>query len=374
MPAGGTAFPLGGGFLGGGLAGGLNVTLNASPSSAAAGQVVTFFYRASPPAVAPPFASITNVSMAYGDGSFDSGNTGGPGQTVTGSFTHVYNFPGTFTATLSANASNGGSGSAVATVYVGGGGGGGGVVSVSVNASPTVVSVNQPVYISYSATTSAIGIGFPTVRSMLISYGDGSAPLPLNPPSGSVSYSYSSPGYYTVTVTATDTNGNQGQGTTAVQVYGGPGPGPAPIPPPGPPPSPGFSVNYPAGWNLVAAPNGTSIPNTSGPLYTWQAGYGAYQSAFSTQAGWGYWAYLPTGGSVSYPYTGPQTITRALQPGQFVMIGNSSSSPATVYGADIVYTYSPYSGYQQTTFLQPGQGAWAFSFSGGNATITSPGP
>jgi PKD repeat protein len=425
--------------------------------------VVTFFYSATPPAVAPPFARITSISVNYGDGSGDTGNTGSPGQQVSGSLTHVYSSPGSYTVTLSANASNGGFGSATTTVFITGGGGGGGTVSVSVSPSSTSVQVGQSVSFSYSATTSSVGIGFPTIRSMLISYGDGSAPLPLNPPSGVVQYSYSSPGTYTVLVTATDSNGNQGQATTFVQVSGGfvppsfqppsnvfilnapslapvgqavtfqaatavvnnPGasirsyswsfgdgttgfgqsvshafssPGTytitltvtdstgasaqnsttisispnAPLPPP--PSVPGVTVTYQSGWNLVAGPTGSTINGASNPLYTWQSGFTSYQTAFTAQAGFGYWAFFTTPVTVTIPFTGVQSITKALQPSQFIMIGNSSSSPATVTGADIVYAYNPVSGYQPTTTLQPGQGAWALSFAGGLVTISSPGP
>jgi PKD repeat protein len=438
-------------------AGGVNASLTASTPSAAIGQPVTFTYQASPPAVAPPFPSITSVIVNYGDGQSDNAGSGFPGQPVQGAFTHIYVTPGSYTATLTVTASNGGTGFDSAFVTVGGGSGPIGGVQVSVNSFPSVAAVGQPVSFTYSATPSST-FPFPSIRSMLISYGDGGAPLPLNPPSGSVSYTYRSPGFYNVLVTATDSNGGQGQATTSVQVAGG-----GPIPPinnppsnvaiinpptqaiagqpvafnaatafvntpgaviasytwnysdggsdfgqsvthvfasPGtyqvtltvtdstgasaqdfssivvssgaPPPAPGISVTYQSGWNLVAAPTGSTIPS-SGPLYTFQNGNTAYQTVQSTQAGFGYWAFFNSPTTVTIPFTGPQTITRALQPGQFIMIGNSSSSTATVTGADIVYIFSPATNYTQTTTLQPGQGAWAMSFNGGNVTIASTG-
>jgi PKD repeat protein len=441
------------------LAGGVNASLTPSTSNPAVGQPVTFAYTASPPAVAPPFPSITSVFIDYGDGSSDNGAGGFSGQSVSGAFSHVYTFPGSYTATLTVRASNGASGGDSAFISVSGGGGGGvpGALNVTVNSFPQVVSVGQPVSITYSATPPAI-FPAPFIRSMLISYGDGSAPLPLNPPSGSVSRTYTSPGFYNVLVTATDSIGNQGQGMTSVQVTGG-----GPVPPinnppsnvvilnppsqalvgspvtfnaatafvntpgaviasyqwtysdggsdfgqsathvfssPGsftvtltvtdstgasasdfatvavsggaPPPAPGVSVTYQSGWNLIAAPPGTTIP-FSGPLYTFQNGNTAYQTVQNTQAGFGYWAFFNSPATITIPFTGPQTITRALQPGQFIMIGNSSTSTATVTGADIVYIYSPATNYTQTTVLQPGQGAWAMAFNGGNVTITSTG-
>jgi PKD repeat protein len=439
--------------------GGVNASLTASTPSAGVGQTVIFTYTASPPAVAPPFPSITLVSVNYGDGTSDNVGGGAPGQPVSGVFAHVYNLPGSYTATLNVAASNGASGGDSAFVMVGGGGGGGvpGALNVTVNAFPQSVSVGQPVTFTYSATPPAVAPPFPVIRSMLIGYGDGTSPLPLNPPSGSVSYTYRNPGFYNVLVTATDSIGGSGQATTSVQVTGG---GTPPINnPPGnvaiinpptqaivgqpvsfnaatafvntpgaviasytwtysdggsdfgqsvthaftspgtftvtltvtdstgasaqdfasvvvsggtPPPAPGVSVTYQSGWNLIAAPPGTSIP-FSGPLYTWQTGSTVYQQTQTTQSGFGYWAFFNAPATVTIPFTGPQTITRSLQPGQFIMIGNSSSSPATVAGADIVYVYSAATNYTQTTVLQPGQGAWALSNNGGNVTITSTG-
>ncbi len=252
------------------FAGGLNATLTVSPSSAAAGQVVTFSYSVAPPAVAPPFPSITSVQMSYGDGQADIGNTGGSGQTVTGVVTHVYSSPGTYTATLTATASNGSSGTAVAIVSVSGGGGG--TVSVSVNASPGVANVGQPVVFTYSATPS-FGIGFPQIRSMLINYGDG-APLPLTPPSGTVSHTYAASGTYTVVVTATDSSGGSGQASTLVQVAQRPTP-PLVI-------SAGASMTGTAGTPLTF---GATVSGAVSPTVTWSFGDGTTGSGlFTTHA------------------------------------------------------------------------------------------
>src|SRR5438552_1355512 len=98
--------------------GGLNLQFSASPTTQQAGQTVTFSYSASPPAVAPPFASITNVAIDFGDGQSTTGNTGSAGQTVTGTVTHAYTNPGAYTARLSAQASNGGQSSTTTSVTI----------------------------------------------------------------------------------------------------------------------------------------------------------------------------------------------------------------------------------------------------------------
>src|SRR5207237_123335 len=83
------------------LPGGTNLTLTPSTTSATADQLVTFDYRASPPAVAPPFASITSLTLDFGDGTTaDLSGSSSPGQTVTGSTTHSYAKAGSYTAVL----------------------------------------------------------------------------------------------------------------------------------------------------------------------------------------------------------------------------------------------------------------------------------
>jgi hypothetical protein len=53
------------------------------------------------------------------------------------------------------------------------------------------------------------------------------------------------------------------------------------------------------------------------------------------------------------------------------MIGDPSGvAPATVAGADVVYAYDPANGYQLTTTVLQGQGAWAMSESGGTISVT----
>lgn len=245
------------------LAGGTNLTLTPSTTTPQAGDLVTFTYRASPPAVAPPFASITSLMLDFGDGTTaDLTSSFGAGETVNGTTTHAYASPGSYTAILTASASNGGSGRTTANLTVSGGGAG-----------------------------------------------------PL---------------------------------------VGG-----------------GIKVTYPAGWNLVAIPPNTQIPGPLGPVYTWQAGDTAYETVQNPQQGQGYWVYFNTATTATLSSGSPQTFSTRLPAGQYIMVGNPGSFPATVRGADVVYAYDPASGYKQTTTLAPGQGAWVLSNSGGTVTISN---
>lgn len=526
-----------------GIAGALSVNLTASPQNAATGQAVSFSYSASAPAVAPPFPSIVSATISFGDGT--SANVGGGfGGSVSGTTTHVYTSGGFYTASFTASDSLGDSNSTTASVQV-------------ASSQPPVVSVSvpfasvtagQPVTISYSVS-SGIGIGFPSIGSVLISFGDGSSPLPLNGTNSSIQHTYASPGSYNVVVTATsggqqgvgnatvtvasaafppvvtltaspqqvpagqsvnfvgsvvsatpgatttsatilfgdgqsqapqftgagfiaqhvysspgtytatlsvsDTTGQTGQTSATISVVqptisgqppanvqivnaattgtvgqsvsflaatataqntgasiasyswswgdGGTGVGQtashvysaagtytvtltvtdttgasanasssitiaSPLPP-------GITVNLPTGWNLVGGPNGAIVTGNSGPLYTFQAGDAAYeviQSGTPLRAGFGYWAYLPTGGTITLPTANPQVVNTALPASQNIMIGNPGNSTATVSGSDSVVIFDPVANkYVPTTTLAPGQGAWATSSGGGTATITN---
>ncbi len=136
----------------------------------------------------------------------------------------------------------------------------------------------------------------------------------------------------------------------------------------------GMTVTYPSGWSVVAGPSGTVLTGSANPLYTYQAGDTNYESITTgtpLTPGQGYWAYFASSASSPLALAGPQTQTIPLPAGQWVMIGNPGDGSASVSGADVVYGYSG-AGYQLTTSLAPGQGAWAISFGGGSVTITSP--
>jgi hypothetical protein len=145
-----------------------------------------------------------------------------------------------------------------------------------------------------------------------------------------------------------------------------------------PPPTNGITVATVAGWNLVGGPTGTVATGSIGPLYTFQAGDTAYEvvpTGTALTAPRGYWAYFNAPGTMTLPVVSLQTQTVTLPASQWVMIGNPGNTPATVTGADTVYSYNPAittgSPYTATTTLLPGQGAWAISISGGTATVAN---
>ncbi len=129
------------------------------------------------------------------------------------------------------------------------------------------------------------------------------------------------------------------------------------------------AVTYTPGWNLVAGPSGSHLNGAVDPIYTLQPADTDYESFPADTAlvgGQGYWAYFPNGGGIDFA---PGTRTYSVRPPahQFVMVGNpSATGDATVGGAEAVYLYSPSSGYQLTSVIPAGQGAWA----AGLATIT----
>lgn len=128
------------------------------------------------------------------------------------------------------------------------------------------------------------------------------------------------------------------------------------------------------GWNLVAYPNGV----VSTPAYTLQSGDTGYEVAKPGTVltpGFGYW--VQTSNPSAIPLSdGRSSVTIFAQAGQPILVGDPSGVlPATVVGADVLMTYDPYNGYQYISdnTLQPGQAAYAISFSGGQLTLASQG-
>jgi hypothetical protein len=131
---------------------------------------------------------------------------------------------------------------------------------------------------------------------------------------------------------------------------------------------------YGAGWNLIAAPAGTDLSGATGPLYTLQpgdSGYQTVQQSTGTLTGLGYWADFSATATVGLAAGSNAPYSVDAPAGQFVMIGDpSGTEPATVSGADDVWTYTPPTGYVQSARLTPGQGAFAVSLGGGTITVT----
>jgi hypothetical protein len=127
----------------------------------------------------------------------------------------------------------------------------------------------------------------------------------------------------------------------------------------------GVSVTYKTGWNLISAPAGTDLSAVEGPLQHWLPTAGSYEATdprVGTQTGNGYWAYFANDSSVTLAAGLSGGGHYNVAAGKYAMIGDPSGTlPASVTGAEVVYTYDPVNGYQQTTTLQPGQGAWALS-------------
>lgn len=154
------------------------------------------------------------------------------------------------------------------------------------------------------------------------------------------------------------------------------------IPPPNPAGSDCRGTPVPAGWNLVSGGVASRVNLNVGPLYTLPPGASDYQATSPSRdlpATGGYWVFFPTATNV-YAGCGPRSfiIPRdTLQPSVvptgagWAMVGDPLPvDPVTVSGTDVLYTYDATQGYQEAAVLQPGQGAWAYSASGGDITFT----
>ena len=136
----------------------------------------------------------------------------------------------------------------------------------------------------------------------------------------------------------------------------------------------GMIVKYTAGWNIVGGPTGTLLNLPPDALFTFQAGDTADEVLPTRQAlkaGVGYWDSSSQDHTEILRVTDPQTVTVSLPAGQFVLVADPGSTPATVSGADEVLTYDPANGYQKTTTIMPGHGAFAFSSGGALITIVN---
>jgi hypothetical protein len=100
------------------IPGTVDTSLQVSPAQTTAGGTVYFTYSATPPTVSPPFPSITNLVLDYGDGNIDVITPGSPGLTVTGTVPHTYAQRGIYAATLRAIDSDGNLGASAAITAV----------------------------------------------------------------------------------------------------------------------------------------------------------------------------------------------------------------------------------------------------------------
>jgi hypothetical protein len=92
------------------------------------------------------------------------------------------------------------------------------------------------------------------------------------------------------------------------------------------------------------------------------------------QQGWSYWVDFPTATTLTLAPTQTAAVVTTLPAGQWVLVGNPGSSVVTASGADAsLFTYTAGAGYQQVTALNPGQGGWVLSPSGGFLTLSSSG-
>jgi hypothetical protein len=119
---------------------------------------------------------------------------------------------------------------------------------------------------------------------------------------------------------------------------------------------------------------GTSVTGAIGNEYTYQSGDSDYETLAPgqpMQVGEGYWAYYSSAATGTLPAVGAQTFSVFLPAGQWVMLGNPGSTPATVTGADNLVVYDPSGNtYVPATTLAPGQGGWAISLNGAAVTVS----
>jgi hypothetical protein len=137
----------------------------------------------------------------------------------------------------------------------------------------------------------------------------------------------------------------------------------------------GTTVHYGSGWNIVSVPTGTTITGASGSLLSASPAVDGYLDEASNTAigGRAYWAFFPTATDIPLGPTAATYTQLHLRADHFALIGNPSTTQTLpINGADAAFTYDPQLGYQQTTQLQPGQGAFVLSHAGGWVSVGTP--
>lgn len=140
----------------------------------------------------------------------------------------------------------------------------------------------------------------------------------------------------------------------------------------GPAAASGRTAMFHAGYNLVGVPGGTALGAASVFAFDPQANSYRDASAETLVGGHGYWAFFDAEAVMPLPAGSNATVTLNALAGAWQLLGNpSGTQPALVAGADQLFAFDPAAGqYLAVTMLQPGQGAWALSRSGGAITIT----
>ena len=132
------------------------------------------------------------------------------------------------------------------------------------------------------------------------------------------------------------------------------------------------SVQYAAGWNLVAAPSGTVLDQAAGQQFTYGTASNAYRVVRSGEiiGGRSYWAYFPTDTTLALGATPADAALVSAPANQWVLMGNPSvTETLAIQGADVALTYDPATGYRPATALKPGQGAFVMSRAGGDIML-----
>ncbi len=144
---------------------------------------------------------------------------------------------------------------------------------------------------------------------------------------------------------------------------------------PASPDAPPETVTYAAGWNLIGVPDGTVLPDTSGPILAYDPvsnAYTAVPAGTPLRAGTGYWVYFDAVATVVLPVVGPVNAEIPLPSGRYVLVGNPGQAPVALVGRGLGYIFDPVSGsYESSLYLEPGQGAWVYSSVGGTLKLAS---
>lgn len=132
------------------------------------------------------------------------------------------------------------------------------------------------------------------------------------------------------------------------------------------------TVTYHAGWNLVSVPTGTELTGASGPAYALGPGDSGYVPLGRGElvGGRAAWVYFPQDATITLGRSAAE-YSRVIAPaGNYLLAGNPSASEAVaVSGADVAMTYDPLAGYRPVSELQPGQGAFLVSLTGGEIVL-----